>query len=97
MKVKEVDLDKFKSISKTHKLKIIVIYTYSLLKQPKSKAVRFVYCLKGRRDEEGLIAKYKGKFLAPGCFLIPIEYDKEMQSVFRLWGIPFKNKVMLTN
>ena len=94
---KEVSLDTLKSISKKHKLKLIVLYTYSLLKQPKSKAVRFVYCLKGRNNENGLIDGFKGKFLAPGCFIIPIKYDKEMQSVFKLWRIPFKRKLMLTN
>ena len=94
---KEVILDKLKSLSRSHRLKLIVLYTYSLLKQPKSKAVRFVYCLKGRGDEKGLVIQYKGKFLAPSCFTIPIKYDKEMQSVFKLWRIPYKRTIMLTN
>jgi hypothetical protein len=94
---KEVNIGIFRNISKSYKLKIIVLYTYSLLKQPKSKAVRFVYCLKGRGDEKGLISKFNGQFLAPGCFIVPLKYDKEMQSVFKLWRIRFKRKVMLTN
>ncbi len=94
---KEVSLESLKKISKSYKLKIIVLYTYSLLKQPKSKAVRFVYCLKGRGPDKGLIAEFNGQFLAPGCFIVPLKYDKEMQEVFKLWGIKFKRKVMLTN
>jgi hypothetical protein len=94
---KEANLDNLKKISKSYKLKIIVLYTYSLLKEPKSKAVRFVYCLKGRGSAKGLIARFNGQFLAPGCFFVPLKYDKEMQEVFRLWGIKFKRRVMLTN
>ena len=94
---KEASLDNLKKFSKDYNLKIIILYTYSLLKEPKSKAVRFVYCLKGRGDEKGLIAKLSGQFLAPGCFIIPLKNDREMQDVFKLWGIRFKRKVMLTN
>jgi hypothetical protein len=94
---KEVNINIYRNISKSYKLKIIVLYTYSLLKEPKSKAVRFVYCLKGRGSSKGLIARFNGQFLAPGCFFVPLKYDKEMQEVFKLWRIKFKRKVMLTN
>ena len=53
--------------------------------------------MKGRGKEEGIVARLNGKFLAPGCFIIPIKSDKEMQSVFKLWRIKFKRKLMLTN
>jgi hypothetical protein len=94
---KEASLESLKKISKSYKLKIDVLYTYSLLKEPKSKAVRFVYCLKGRGSDQGIIAKFKGQFLAPGCFIVPLKHDKEMQEVFKLWNVKFKRRVMLTN
>ena len=87
----------FSTISKKHKLKFFVLYTYDLSKESKSKKVRFVYVLKGRSGEPGLIKGYGGKFLAPGCFLIPIKHDKDIQEVFDLWKIKFKRKPMLTN
>ncbi len=63
------------------------IYTYDLKKAEPSKKVRFVYLLKGRRGEKGIIHNLKGKFLAPGCFIIPEKSDKEMIEIFRMWGI----------
>ncbi|MBW2965806.1 hypothetical protein KY342_01740 [Candidatus Woesearchaeota archaeon] len=87
----------FEHFSKKHNLKLFALYTYNLSNIQKSKAVRFVYCLKGRGNEQGIVKGLNGKFLAPGCFLIPIKNDKEMQDVFKLWGIKFKRKLMLTN
>ncbi len=68
------------------------IYTYDLKKVPKSKKVRFVYLLKGRRGEKGIIENLKGKFLVPGCFIIPEKSDKEVTEIFNLWNIKFKRK-----
>lgn len=87
----------FRDLSRKHKLKLRILYTYSLSKQPKSKAVRFVYLLKGRGKEPGIINQLKGKFLAPGCFIIPIKADKEIQEIFAHWKIPFKKTLMLTH
>lgn len=84
-------------LSKKHALNLLILYTYSLSKQPKSKAVRFVYLLKGRAKEPGIIKQFKGRFLAPGCFIIPSKKDKEMQQIFTLWKIPFKKISILTH
>ena len=89
-------LDTLKKLSSKYKLKLRVLYTYSLSEQPKSKAVRFVYLLKGRANEPGLIKEFNGRFIAPGCFILPIKKDKEMQDVFALWKIPLKRKFILT-
>jgi len=97
MKVKEAESDFLKNLSKKHNLILLALYTYNLANIKKSKAVRFVYCLKGRGSEAGIVSKLNGKFLAPGCFLIPIKNDKEMQDVFKLWGLKFKRRLMLTN
>ncbi len=64
-----------------------VLYTYHINKLEKSKRVRFVYLLKGRRDSTGLVEEFKGKFLVPGCFMIPIEHNKEMKQIFKTWGV----------
>jgi hypothetical protein len=77
-------------------LKQFVLYTYSLTNQPKSIKVRFVYLLKGRGKERGIVDELKGKFLVPGCFMIPIKHDKEMQEIFKKWGIRLKRIVVLT-
>ena len=79
-----------------HNLQLSVIYTYDLKQQLKSKAVRFVYLLKGRGKEPGIIREFKGKFLAPGCFMMSAKKDKEIQEIFKLWKIPFKRKEILT-
>ena len=77
----KTDLKKLKSISKSHKLKLQALYYYDLSKESKSKKVRFVYLLKGRRKGQGIIARFKGSFLVPGCFIIPVRYDAEMQEI----------------
>ena len=87
----------FRDLSRKHDLKLSALYTYSLSKQSKSIAVRFVYLLKGRAKEPGIIKEFKGSFLAPGCFIIPVKKDKEMQEIFSYWKIPFKKMQMLTH
>ena len=86
----------FRDISRKHNLKLSALYIYSLSKQSKSIAVRFVYLLKGRAKEFGIIKEFKGSFLAPGCFIIPVKKDKEMQEIFQKWQIPFKRRLILT-
>jgi len=91
------NLQKLKSISKSNQLKLQALYYYDLSKEPKSKKVRFVYLLKGRKKGEGIIMRFKGSFLVPGCFTIPIKYDQEMQEILEKWQIKYKRKLMLTN
>ncbi len=87
----------FRDLSKKHALTLSVIYNYSLSKQKKSVAVRFVYLLKGRTKGEGIVDEFKGTFLAPGCFIIPIKHDAEMQDIFHKWKMPFKRRLILTH
>ncbi|MBW2977583.1 hypothetical protein KY331_01940 [Candidatus Woesearchaeota archaeon] len=83
-------------MKKEGKLKHYILYTYSLSNQPKSIRVRFVYLLKGRGKDQGIVQQLKGKFLVPGCFTLPIKKDKEMQEIFQKWKIKFKRIPMLT-
>ncbi|MBD3249783.1 hypothetical protein GF336_07085 [Candidatus Woesearchaeota archaeon] len=94
---KKEDLQLFKRLSSNHNLNLNVLYTYNLKNIKKSNAVRFVYLLKGRSKEKGIIKEFKGTFLAPGCFIIPIKHDKEMQEIFTTWKIPYKRKLILTH
>ncbi|MFC1697570.1 hypothetical protein ACFL1H_04515 [Nanoarchaeota archaeon] len=67
----------------------LVLYTYDISKVDKVKKVRFVFALKGRKGGIGLVKELGGKFLVPGCFIIPIKSDKEMQEIFKLWEIKY--------
>lgn len=63
------------------------IFTYSLSGESKTRQVRFVYALKGRDSEEGLVSYYKGKFLAPACFVVPEESARHIMDIFSAWKI----------
>jgi len=71
------------------KKNVFYIYTYHLKNIKKSKSVRFVYLLKGRGAEKGIINSLKGRFLAPGCFIIPEKNNKEIVEIFHMWDIKF--------
>jgi len=76
--------------------KVFYIYTYDLSNLKASIKVRFVYVLKGRGKEKGIVLEGKGRFLANGCFIVPALNDKEIQDVFELWNVKYKKmKVML--
>ena len=91
---KEAELQ---SISKENKLKLKVIYSYNLTKLDKSTKVRFVYVLKGRPGEKGIVENMGGEFLAPGCFILPYTKDKEMSEVFKLWKVKARRIIVLTD
>ena len=88
-------MDILLKLAKENKLEPSVLYTYDLKKSNKSAAVRFVYLMKGRGKDEGIVKNFKGKFLAPGCFTIPYKKQKEMQSIFKMWGIKYQSKLIL--
>lgn len=76
--------------------KLFILYTYSITKLDKSSKVRFVYTLKGRREDNGIVEELGGKFLVPGCFMIPEKSDKEMIEVFSRWKVkPKRTKILL--
>ena len=85
-----------KTIAENYGLMSWSIYNYNLTSLEKSKRVRFVYILKGRGKEKGLVEEFKGKFLAPGCFIIPVEKDNEILDILKKWNVKFeRNKCML--
>lgn len=74
----------------------LAIFTYDLSKLDKVTKVRFVYVLKGRKGEKGLVLELGGHFLVPGCFLLPIEKSAEIESVFDMWKVTYKKEEVLT-
>ncbi len=72
-----------------------VLYSYDLSKLKSSEKVKFVYLLKGRKKEIGIIKKMNGEWIADSCFIIPIQKDSEMLIILKKWEIPFKRKEAL--
>lgn len=74
-----------------------VLYSYNLSKLKPSEKVRFVYLLKGRKKEAGIIEKMNGEWITDSCFIIPIQKDSEMLIILKKWLIPFKRKEVLVH
>ncbi len=72
-----------------------VLYSYDLSKLKPSEKVKFVYLLKGRKKEIGIIKKMNGEWIADSCFIIPIQKDSEMLIILKKWAISFKRKEAL--
>ena len=76
--------------------KVCSIYSYDLSNLKPSIKVRFVYVLKGRGSEKGIVLEKKGEFLANSCFMVDVKHDKEIQEIFELWNVKYKKlKVQL--
>jgi len=77
---------------------IQVLYSYDLSHLKKSHKVRFVYLIKGRGSDKGLVEKLKGRFLASACFIISVSHDTEIQQIMDEWHIKYSRyKIILTN
>ena len=90
-----ISISRGKRLGDLYSLVPYTIYSYTLSNLRKSYRVRFVYLLKGRGEEKGIIEKFKGKFLAPGCFIVPVGKDYEMLEIMNRWNIKFKRKRLL--
>lgn len=72
------------------------LYSYSLSNEHSGKKVRFVYLLRGRDGNEGLVKKWKGYFISNNAFIIPICNDADARELFDSWKIKYKRiKIML--
>ena len=91
-----MDEMRFLRIALQNNLKVQVLYSYNLKKIQKSLAVRFVYALKGRDKNIGIVEEFGGEFIASACFFIPFIRDKEMQEIMKQWGIHPIRKILLT-
>ena len=87
-----------KRISDNFDLQPCTLYTYDLKKEASSKKVRLVYLLKGRSKSKGIIEQFKGRYISPSSFMIPVEKDEEMLEIFRKWEIKFyRKRILLMN
>jgi hypothetical protein len=66
-----------------------VIYVYNLSELNSLTKVKFVQVLKGRNNRKGIVEESNGKFLVPGCFIIPFDKSKEIEHVFNHWNVKF--------
>ena len=73
----------------------LAIFTYDLSDLDKVTKVKFVYVLKGRKPGEGMVKELGGYFLVPGCFVVPISKASEIESVFKLWKVHYKQEEVL--
>jgi len=71
------------------------LYSYSLVGMKPNEKVRFVYIVKGRKNEKGFIEKIKGEWLNDGCFIIPIEKDSDILELFKKWNVKYTKKNIL--
>jgi predicted nucleotidyltransferase len=84
-----------KNLSETLGLNSSLLFSYSLSKEDNSKKVRFVYLLRGRGDDKGLVNKWGGEFISNSAFILPVDKDNEAQEVFNSWKINFKRRRLL--
>lgn len=82
-------------LSKIYGLESLALYTYDISVMKSSDKVRFVYLLKGRNKEKGLIESLGGKFISTGTFIIPSSKDKEVQEVLEKWKIKYERKKIM--
>jgi len=73
----------------------VALFTYDLSKLDNVTKVRFVYVLKGRKPGDGLVTKFGGRFLVPGCFIVPFSKAHEVEAIFKLWKIPYKKEEII--
>ncbi len=73
-----------------------VIFTYDLSKLKNVDKVKFVYLLKGRTGGQGLVKSLNGRFLVPGCFIIPFEKSADIEKTFRQWKVDYEKEEVFT-
>lgn len=84
-----------KNLSETLGLNSSLLFSYNLSKEDKSKKVRFVYLLRGRGNDTGLVKKWGGEFISNNAFILPVNKDNEAQEVFNGWKVNFKRRRLL--
>lgn len=71
-----------------------VLYSYDLSKLKLSEKVKFVYLLKGRK-EQGIVKKFGGEWIADSCFIVPVQRDSEILAIFKKWAVKYSRKEVL--
>jgi len=68
------------------------LYIYDLSTLDSSSKVRIVYSLKGRLNEKGLVEKSGGRFMVPGCFIVPIDQNAAVEGLLKFYNVNFKKR-----
>ncbi|MBI2124375.1 nucleotidyltransferase domain-containing protein [Candidatus Pacearchaeota archaeon] len=84
-----------KKLAKNLGFSSVFIYSYELSNLKPSGKVRFVYLLKGRKGEMGIIKKNGGEWLADSCFIVPSENDNDISNIFKKWRVEYRKKEAL--
>lgn len=84
-----------KPVAEQYGLSSYSLYSYSLEGMKASNKVRFVYALKGRKGEKGLIRELGGEWIADSCFIVSVEKDNEIIEILKRWNIKYKRKFPL--
>ena len=80
------------------KSKVKILYSYNLTDMPSSKKVRFVYLMKGRKGEKGIIERFGGEYISQSVFTLPEPKDKELIEIMGMWGVQYtRQRIMLIN
>ncbi len=84
-----------KTLTKSLGFDSSLFFSYNLSKEDNSKKVRFVYLLRGRGNDLGLVKRWGGEFVSNNAFILPVDRDNETQEVFDSWKVNFKRKRLL--
>lgn len=84
-----------KSLIESYSMNPKVLYSYDLSKEYASKKVQVVYLLRGRGSNEGLVKSWNGEFISNSAFIVPLEFDSEVQEVLDKWKVKYKRKRLL--
>lgn len=71
-----------------------VIYVYDISELDNLTKVKFVQALKGRNKRNGIVSEHKGRFLVPGCFIVPDSKIKDIEEFFSHWNVKFDKYVV---
>jgi len=74
-----------------------IIYAYDLSSLDNVSKVRFVYVLKGRKGQKGLVKELNGRFIVPGCFIVPSSASEDIEEVFKFWNVRFEKFEVCTD
>lgn len=81
-----------KKLSEIYRLDAYALFSYDIKDLENSKKVRFLYAIKGRKNQNGFVKDLCGKFIATNAFVIPVQKDREMIEILEAWNIKFERK-----
>ncbi len=68
------------------------LFKYNLKILKKSEKVRFLYALKGRKENEGILSRADGKYLSRNLVLVPVSKEDVFEDFLTDWKIDFEKR-----